>query len=313
METFYSTLEAVTTLFAIGIIGFSLISKKVLPEAALAALSPLLLEVSLPALSFVKILTKFNLSQIDKVVLYPLSWMAFTLAIYALSHVFKYFSNSEFRGEFAMTLFFQNAVFVPLILISRIYGKDSDHLVNLFLFTLLYAPFFFNFHHIFFDHKGAPINWRKVFHPIVVGTIVAIILVITNTSNYIPNFIISALSMVGAMAIPVLMIMVGGNIYLDFKNSKKFNYFEVIKFVLVKNFIFPSISILALYFLKLNYELSLIIFLQAAVPPLMAVPIFAMRMNKNVAITNQYILGSLAFSIISIPLMFWIFNLFITG
>lgn len=311
METFYSTLEAVTTLFAIGIIGFSLISKRVLPETALAALSPLLLEVSLPALSFVKILTKFNLSQIDKVLIYPLAWIVFTLSIFIFTHLFKFFSKAQFRGEFAMTLFFQNAVFVPLILISRIYGKDSEHLVNLFLFTLLYAPFFFNFNHIFFDKKGAPVNWQKVFHPIVLGTILAIILVISGTASYVPNFLVSAFSMVGTMAIPVLMIMVGGNIYLDFKNSKKFNYIEVVKFVIVKNFIFPALSIFILFFIKLDYELSLIIFLQAAVPPLMAVPIFAMRMNKNVAITNQYILGSLAFSIISIPVMFWIFNLYI--
>ncbi len=308
LETFYSTFEAVAILFVIGVLGFSLISKKVLPLAVLSALSPLLLEVSLPALSFVKVVQNFNLDQVDKIVLYPVSWALFTFIAFLLSHLFKLIAKRQIRGEFAMSLFFQNAAFIPLILIDRLYGKDGSHLVNLFLFTVLYSPFFFNFYHIFFEEKGEGIRWKKVFHPVVVATLLAVLLVVTGLKSLTPSFVIGALAMVGGMAIPLLMIIVGGNIYVDFQNSKKFNYFEVAKFVLVKNFIFPLIAIGFLYLLKFDYELSLIIFLQAAVPPLMAIPIFAIRMKKNVAIVNQYILGSLAFSIISIPTMFGLFE-----
>lgn len=311
VETFYSTFEAVAILFAIGLIGFSLISKKILPLALLSALSPLLLEVSLPALSFVKVFQNFKMEQVDKIVLYPASWLVFTFFAFLLAHLFKRIARRQIRGEFGMSLFFQNAAFIPLILIDRLYGKDSSHLVNLFLFTVLYSPFFFNFYHIFFESKGEGIKWKKVFHPVVVATIAAVLLVLTGLTQLTPTFIIGALSMVGGMAIPLLMIIVGGNIYVDFQNSKKFEFFEVAKFVLVKNFIFPSIAIAALYLLKLDYELSLIIFLQSAVPPLMAIPIFAIRMGKNVAIVNQYILGSLALSIVSIPTMFGLFSRFI--
>lgn len=313
MDTFYSTFEAVAILFAIGLIGFSLISKKILPLAVLSAISPLLLEVSLPALSFVKVFKHFKVEQVDKIILYPASWIVFTFFAFLLAHLFKRVARKNIQGEFGMSLFFQNAAFIPLILIDRLYGKDSFHLVNLFLFTILYSPFFFNFYHIFFESKGEKIKWRKVFHPVVVATLAAVVLVLLRLTHLTPVFIIGALTMVGGMAIPLLMIIVGGNVYVDFQNSNKFDFFEVAKFILVKNFIFPVIAIAALYLLKLDYELSLIIFLQAAVPPLMAIPIFAMRMGRNVAIVNQYILGSLAFSIVSIPIMFGLFNRFIAA
>lgn len=311
MDVFFSTFEAIATLLVIGIIGFTVIRRKLMPSEALSAISPLFLEVALPAMGFVKILSSFDPAQKSKLLLLPFLWVAFTSVSFVLCHLFKFLSPRAYRGEFAMTLFFQNAVFIPLIIVHKMYGPESPYLVDLFLFAIFYSPFFFNFNHIFFEGVKGAGRWNKLYHPVVVSTIVAILLVLFKLDTHVPAFFIGALSMVGAMAIPLLMVVVGGNIYLDFKQTRKFNYFEVFKFVLIKNFVFPALSLAIILIFKIRYDLAVLLLLQAAAPPLMAVPIFAERLGKNRFIVNQYIIGSISFSVLSIPLFFALFKFFI--
>lgn len=309
MDVFLSTFEAIATIFIIGFIGFAVMLRRLVPRDALSAISPLFLEVALPALGFIKIVNSFDISQKYKVILMPLLWCVFTVIIFLLAHLFKYLSRKQWRAEFAMTLFFQNAIFIPLIILHRLYGADNPYIVDLFLFSILYSPFFFHYNHLFVKSNGLGIRWNKLYHPVVMSTLLAIIIVLLGLKSYVPVFMTNALSMVGGMAIPLLMVIVGGNIYLDFSATHKIYYGEVLKFILVKNFIFPAIALLVIWSLSLSHDLGVLILLQAATPPLMAVPIFAERLGRDRAIVNQYIIGSIIVSVISIPLFFFLFNL----
>lgn len=311
MQMFLSTFEAMATLFIIGSIGFAVTKRKLLAQEALSAIGPLFLEVALPALGLYKILSDFDPNQSEKIIYLPFMWLVFTFAAFLLSHLFKYLVKCEFRGEFAMTLFFQNAVFIPLIILNRMYGATSTHLIDLFLFSLFYSPFFFTFNHIFFKDAQVTVRWNKIFHPVVISTIMGVVLVLLGSRPYIPSFLMSALAMVGGMAIPLLMVVVGGNIYLDISHMRKFKFKEVFIFVLIKNFVFPVIALFAIWMFSLPKDYALLLLLEAAAPPLMAVPIFAERLNKNRALVNQFIVGSLGVSVFSIPLFYWFFNFFV--
>ena len=52
-----------------------------------------------------------------------------------------------------------------------------------------------------------------------------------------------------------------------------------------------------------SYNVALILILSAAAPPLSTIPILVKRQNGNMQITNQFLVGSFLFSIISMPLM----------
>jgi hypothetical protein len=52
----------------------------------------------------------------------------------------------------------------------------------------------------------------------------------------VPDFVASALKMVGDMTLPLLMIILGGNIYIDFKDKGRIYPMETAKFVVVKKF-----------------------------------------------------------------------------
>jgi len=129
---------------------------------------------------------------------------------------------------------------------------------------------------------------------------------------YIPGFVILALKMVGGMAVPIVMIILGGNIYIDFKNKGQLFISEVIKFILIKNIIFPVITLLVLLLIQPAYNIALIIILQSAVPPITAMPIVVDRAGGNKSIVNQFMFFSFIFSLVTIPVMLFLFKYYFT-
>lgn len=148
----------------------------------------------------------------------------------------------------------------------------------------------------------------------LVITLIGIIIGVVAVNRHVPSFILSILTMVGAMATPIFMLILGGNIYNDLmfreEGKGRFYFPEVARFVIVKSLIFPLVFLGLLVMLRPDNTTAFIILLQAAVPPITAIPIFAERCGGNRAAASQFIVSSFAFSVISIPAMIYIFNMF---
>jgi len=272
---------------------------------------PLVVDIGLPALILYNILTKFDTKKIFALWQFPVAWFLETVFFFILTIIFSYFAKSKNRREFAVSLFYQNGIFFPIILISQIYGEKSPLLVNLFLFTIFYPTFFFNTCHLFFknENKREISLFKEIFNLAMLATIIGIFIKFLSLNRYIPDFVFDIFKRVGAMTIPLLMIIIGGNIYLDFKRKVKFEVFENFKFILIKNFAFPLITIAILSFFNLNKDLKLILFLESTVPPITAIPIFVKRAGGNDSLANQFLISSFIVSLVSIPVMFYIYSL----
>ena len=315
MDLFITTFESVAVLLGIGLIGFYIIKKKILPGKILNVLSPLALEIALPSLIFARILTTFTPEKFPDWWQLPLWWVFFTLISLGLTFGSRFISKKEFRSEFAITLFFQNAIFFPLAILAGMFesGVSETYQVYLFFFTIFYPPLFFSTYFLFFKTKEkVKINLRKIFHPVLFSTIIAIIIASLGFEISEDNFIIRIFSLIGAMTIPLLFLILGGNIYNDFEKKGKINYFEITKFVIVKNFIFPIIFLGIILILReyISYTIALILIIQASVPPVTAVPILTERAGGNRNIVNQFIVASFITSLGSIPLMIYLFSQF---
>jgi predicted permease len=110
------------------------------------------------------------------------------------------------------------------------------------------------------------------------------------------------------MALPLIMIILGGSLYLDFKQKGKIYYTEIIKFLAVKNIVFPAVFLVLLILFKPEYSLALIFILESAIPPITGTPIMTERAGGNKSISNQFVLSSFIFSVVSIPVFFWLFS-----
>jgi len=312
MNLFIATFTAVGTLLVIGLLGFWLLSRRILIENAIGPLSVLAIDIALPCLIFANIIRNFNPEDYSLWWTLPIWWIGFTIFLWVITTVLTVISRKTVRREFRFSLFFHNGIFFPLAIIVELFGTDSTYVVELFLFTLFYPAFFFNTAPLFFGKKVQSLDWSRIFNPILAATVIAIITRLTGAHEFVPVFVVSGLSLVGNMAVPLLMIILGGNIFLDLQKSGKIAVFECLKFVGMKNIVFPLVTLGVLILLSPPYHIALIIMIQSAVPPITAVPILAEREGGDRTIVNQFMVASFGISLITLPVMILLFGRFFT-
>lgn len=308
MDAFLGTFEAVAMLLVIGIVGFWMVSRRLVDQNFFSLLSPLALEVALPALVFINIIENFDPEMNPGWWKLPL-WLLFFVSItFAIVMIGMLLSKKENRSEFGLTLFYQNGLFFPLAVITGIFGADSKYTVDLFFMMMFYPAFFFNTYYLFFRRGKGELKWGKILHPVFIMTIVAIIIRLTGVHSFIPAFVTSGIRNVGNMAVPLLMLILGGNMLVDFKKLKRIRILQMLKFVSFKNVLIPIVVLSILYWIRPDFNIALILILEASVPPVTSAPLLAGREGGNRMLVNQYMVASFVFSLISIPFFIYIFS-----
>jgi predicted permease len=319
MHIFNITLQSVAALLAIGVLGFWIIKRHIIPENILRFLAILAIDIALPCIVFANIVTQFSPSSAANWWHYPLWWLVFSAIALILSLVTMAFSAKATRREFVISLFFQNGIFFPLIIISGVFGPANPYTPILFIFIAFHPSLYFSTNHFFFkktslqgekrEDKGKNrLRLGRILNPVLISTVAATAIKLSGTDSHLPTFIVTVFHMLGGMSLPLLMLILGGSLYVDFQNKGPLYIKEILKFVLVKNVLFPLVFIALLVFTRPAYPIAMIMFLQSAIPPITAIPIDAERHGGNRSITNQFILASFVFSILSIPFMFNLFT-----
>jgi predicted permease len=310
MNIFLIVMESVLVLLGIGVIGFWITRRHLAPESVLSFLSMLAIDIALPCTVFANILVNFNPEEQPNWWQLPLWWLAFTAIALALTFIGRFVSARETRSEFTMSLFFQNGIFFPLIILSGIFGTTTPFIAQLFIFIMFHPTLFFGTYHLFFGKKAQATRWTRVINPVLIATLIAIIIQVSGVKDRLPDFILSIFEILGAMALPLVMIILGGSLYLDFQQRGRVYLSEITKFIIMKNIIFPLAFIGVLVLLKPSYNIALLFLLQSAVPPVTGVPILAERAGGQKSITTQFVFASFIASMVTIPSIFYLFSAF---
>ena len=316
MNVFLTTLQAVLALLGIGLLGFWIIGRRRVPSDTLAFLQSLAIDIALPLLVVGNLITSFSPQVYPGWWRFPVWWLGFTVVALALSLASSFLVRKEIRGEFTIGLLYQNGLFLPILIIEGLFGGDNQYLVPLFLFVIFHPSVIFGTYTLFFGKRiqREKLNWRRIVNPVLVATVVGIAIGLVSVNEYIPEFLITIVRMVGAITIPIIMLILGGNIYNDFMykadNSRRWYVTEVVKFVLIKNVVFPLVFLGLLLLLRPDLTVALIVIIQAAVPPITAIPILVERCGGNRQIASQFVFASFIFCIISIPAVIYLFSMF---
>jgi predicted permease len=310
MDIFVIVLESVLILLGIGVIGFWIARRNIIPENVLGFLSRLALDIALPCTVFASIMVNFSPSAFPNWWQLPLWWLFFTAVALALTLVTRYVSVRETRAEFSLGLFFQNGIFFPLIILSGIFGTDSPYIAQLFIFIVLHPTMYFSTYHLFFQRGPGTMPWKRIINPVLIATLIAVPVQLLGAKEYLLDFILSIFEILGGMALPLVMLILGGSLYLDFKQKGRFYTREIIKFLVIKNIAFPLVFMGILVLLKPSYNIALLLILQSAIPPITGIPIVTERAGGNKSIANQFVFSSFVFSMISIPSIFHLFSHF---
>jgi predicted permease len=276
----------------------------------------LAIDIALPLLVVANLISDFSPQEYPDWWHMPLWWLGFAVVGLALSLLASFLVKKEIRSEFTIGLFYQNGLFFPVLIIVGLFGGANAYLVPVFLFTIFHPSMIFSTFTLFFGKRvqKEKLNWRRIVNPVLVATVVGLVIGIVSANEYIPEFLITIATMVGAIATPLFMLILGGNIYNDlmYKGDSKRRWYtgEVVKFVVIKNVVFPLIFLALLLWLRPNSTIALIVMLQAAVPPVTAIPILVERCGGNRTIASQFVVASFVFSILSIPAFLYLFSRF---
>lgn len=312
MELIIPTFESVALLLGLGILGFWMLSRRILFGEAITFLSTLALDIALPSLVFVNVVLRFQPEDFPGWWKLPIWWLGFTVFAAAMTGISMLAAKKGLRREFGITLFFQNGLFFPLAILTGMYGSDSPYIVYLFFFMLFYPTLFFSASHFFFGSHVKKLDWAKIVNRVLIATILAAVIRLIGVHHYVPGFVIMGLKMIGNMALPVLMIILGGNIYIDFQNKGKLYLGEITKFLIVKNVLFPLACLFLLLLVRPPYPVAMLMILQSTVPPITAVPLFVERFGGNRNLVNQFMFTSFILSLVTIPFSIYLFGCFFT-
>jgi len=121
MIVFLKVFESIVILLGIGVIGFTIISRKIVPIKILDVISPLILDIALPCLIFTNIIFRFDPINFPEWWTLPLWWIGFTIITILLSLIGMKLIKKKFRSEFGISLLYPNSIFVPIVIIQNLF------------------------------------------------------------------------------------------------------------------------------------------------------------------------------------------------
>jgi predicted permease len=316
MNILLVTFQAVAALLGIGVLGYWIIGNKRVSADTLGFLSALSIDIAAPCLTLASLIIDFSPESTPGWWHMPLWWVGFAAVALVLSLATSFLVKKEFRGEFGTAAFYQNGLFFPIIILVGIFGAQNPYLPLLFLFVFIHPTVMFSSYSFFYRNKtiSQPFNLRRLVNPVLVTTIVGLGVALIGLKTYVPDFVKTIVVTVGAMASPLFMLILGGTLYHDIRGQssgpRRIYWSEIIKFVAVKNLLFPLAFLGLLIWIKPDYSVSLIVILEAAVPPVTAIPIFAERSGGNRTIASQFVVASFLASVLSIPAVILLFSQF---
>ncbi len=91
-------------------------------------------------------------------------------------------------------------------------GPDATIITKLFLFTLFFPSLFFGTYHLFFKNAEKSIDMKRILNPVMISVLTAVAIRLSGLHVLTPKFILEGLKNDRHMTLPIVMIIIGGNI-----------------------------------------------------------------------------------------------------
>lgn len=234
-------------------IGAWLFYRKWMTEEASKSMSKVVLDVFFPFLTFATITTQFKKEDFSELWIMPVAGFLLMFVSFFLGWGLKYcmkVKTKERMGTFHHICAINNYIFLPLIVLENIY-PSSRHVALLLIMNVGSTVGLWTVGIIAFQGK---INFKKVFQTFYSINVVAVVIALTwlFSPMPIPALLKSVSLKLGNMAVPMMLIIIGGALYrcagkmLEYKLDLFF--ISVVRLVII-----PVVIILLLKFFVLNF------------------------------------------------------------
>lgn len=295
----FSTLQ----IFLMGGVGFFLLKRKVITEEGLNFLSKLLINFFFPLFTFYQITQHFTFSLYPQWWIFPLMSFAITAGGFIVSSlVLLMVKDIEPRKEFKALVGFQNSGFLPLVLAAAMLPatQAQELYVRIFLFLIGFDLIFWSLGvHFMTGRPIKDVGWRALVTPPIISIATALFLVIFQVTRFLPEPLIKGTQMFGDCALPVAMLVVGGNLALIKITDLRLR--EISLAVLSKLILLPALGLLFIFWTRTDFLTGLLIMIQTSVPSATSLSVISRHYRLEEKLINHGIFFSHLVSLATIP------------
>ncbi|MBN2190682.1 MAG: AEC family transporter [Candidatus Aureabacteria bacterium] len=314
IAAFQQSFTSILSIFFIGILGFYILRKGILGECCLKTLSDLVINITVPCLIFNTIVENLKPADLFKMWIFPVMALAMFLIALLIAWLYTLADKSikENSGVFKALISIQNSLFLPLPIITLFFEGEQETLmlVALFLYSLINALLTYIFAPLLMAgrEKEHISTFKLALNMPTLATIFSIIFVFLRLKQFIPYFIQYPIELVGNATVPLIMISLGGFVLVYFRKKPKINYSFIIKTIVFKLFVVPSVFLALILVLRPEESVGFMLIIQASMPPATVLPLIARVYGGNHELLSQCLIYNLIVTVISFPLFISIFK-----
>ncbi|MGI6331125.1 MAG: AEC family transporter [Zhaonellaceae bacterium] len=293
----------IVVLFSIMIISYLAKQAKLIPKNTAQVLTPLLINITLPALIFSSITSGPNLEiLVESLPLIGISFGYYIVASLAASLYFKKLPQKSKRaGVFAYATIFSNTAFIGLPLCSLIFGEPGVVLGSLYDFVQTIFMYTVGIAFMSGQEKGLVKTLRdQLKEPPVIGLLAGLLTLFLGLK--IPGIILEPIKMLGSINAVLAMFAVGQ--YFQLHCFKEFDRLKkLVPLVALKLLIIPLLVLGIAGFLPLTPQSKGVLAIMIASPTGILTAVFAEKYKQDYEFAVMAVVAATGLSIITLPVM----------
>ena len=260
-------LMSVVVIFLIFSVGFWFTSRKLWPDNTTSVLSVVVVKIAAPALAITSIASHFDQELLRAALFHLLILLIYTLILHLIGKALAKITRLKDgkKTVFEVTFTFSNTIFIGLPINVIVFGQEglpylfTFYLITLAVFWSLGAYQLANASSLY--AKG--FSPKKILSPGLIGVVIGALVVQFNVS--IPLVFNSVLGYLGALTVPLSLLVIGSNLVFFTRGIPKITVDEVL--ILVGKFVISPLVMFVLLRLFQVEGLAFQVFMLTATMP----------------------------------------------
>ena len=304
------SVTAVAQIFAMGALGFFLLRSGRIHESALRVLSFLSINIFFPLFIFYQIIAHFDAVRIPFWWQFPLINVSLALTGLLIASLVTLRYHGHLKDGFLAVSALNNGGYIPMLIVMSLpLGQLTGLLYACVIFSIIgfdLCLWSLGVWLITRDRSGR-MDLKNLINPPLISMFLALAIVLTAGGRIIPEAVLKPVKILGDAALPVAMIVIGGN--LSLAAASKISWTQVTGAVLIKLIVLPLATLIVLSVVKLNPMVGFVAVLQACMPTSITISVIARNYEtKNQDFINRGILVTHLLSMVTIPVFLGLYG-----
>lgn len=142
--------------------------------------------------------------------------------------------------------------------------------------------------------------WRHAINPPVISIVASLVLHYLGVARHVPDFVHALMGQLGACAIPLCVILIGGTI-MDLIGEERFKLNVAVATSVLRMFVLPFLFIAVGLWMPVTYEMKQVLCVQAAMPAAVFTVVLARHYGGHAATAVLVIVATTVVSLFTAP------------